>query len=212
MLRIESEIKISSTKILIISSLSVNLAALAYGSSLGWISPVLPDLLSKETPVGTEPMTDESASWLVAILCLGGLITTPILGPLSEKFGRKIVGYLITVPSILSWLLKIFALDQNYLIAARFLAGVNGAGCIFFIPLYISETTSDAIRGTAGSLMVLFLNIGILFSFIVGPLISFNLFAIVCLILPLIFLGFFVFMPETPVYLIRKNKVAEATK
>lgn len=190
----------------------MNLAALAYGSSLGWISPVLPNLLSEETPVGTEPMTGESASWLVAILCLGGLVTTPILGPLSDKFGRKTVGILITLPSIMSWLLKIFARDQDYLIAARFLAGVNGAGCIFFIPLYISETTSDAIRGTAGSFLVLFLNIGFLFSFIIGPLISFNLFAIVCLILPLIFLAFFVFMPETPVYLIRKNKIAEATK
>ena len=193
-------------------SISVNLASVAYGSSLGWVSPVLPHLLSQETPVGHEPMTDESASWLIGALCLGGLVTTPFLGPLSEKLGRKVLGCWIILPCVISWMLKIFAPNQNYLIAARFLAGMNGAGCIFLIPLYISESTSNSIRGTAGSFLVLFLNIGILMSFIIGPLLSFTVFAIVSLLVPLIYLGCFLFMPETPVYLVRQNKITEATK
>lgn len=190
----------------------MSLAALAYGTSLGWVAPVLPHLLSEDTPVGTEPMTDETASWLISALCLGGLITTPILGPLAEKFGRKFVGCLIALPLVLSWLLKIFAQDSYYLIAARFFAGSGGAGCLFLISLYISETTCDAIRGTAGSFLVLFLNIGILVSYIIGPILSFTFFGIVCLCLPVFYLGCFVFLPETPVYLIRNNKINDAVK
>ncbi|XP_043474785.1 facilitated trehalose transporter Tret1-like [Leptopilina heterotoma] len=195
-----------------LAATTVSLSALAYGTSLGWVAPVLPRLLSQDTPVGSEPMTDETASWLISALCLGGLVMTPILGPLAEKFGRKFVGCLIALPLVLSWLLKIFAQDSSYLIAARFVAGCGGAGCIFIISLYISETTSDAIRGTAGSFLVLFLNIGILLSYIIGPILSFKFFGIVCLCLPVFYLGCFVFLPETPVYLIRNNRLNDAIK
>lgn len=190
----------------------MSLSALAYGTSLGWVAPVLPRLLSEDTPVGSVPMTDETASWLISALCLGGLVMTPILGPLAERFGRKFVGCLIALPLVLSWLLKIFAQDSSYLIAARFVAGCGGAGCIFIISIYISETTSDAIRGTAGSFLVLFLNIGILLAYIIGPILSFKFFGIVCLCLPVFYLGCFVFLPETPVYLIRNNRLNDAIK
>lgn len=169
-----------------------------------------PQLQSDDSPVGTEPMSNEAASWLGGALCIGGLIGTPLVAAVAEKFGRKVAGCLIVLPHGVCWLLTIFAEDQNYLFVARFFAGIAGAGAILVIPLYIGEIASDKIRGMLGSLLVFFVNAGILAAYILGSLVSFHVFAICAAVLPIVHLAAFVFMPETPTYLVRCNRMAEA--
>ena len=83
---------------------------------------------------------------------------------------------------------------------------------LFLVPMYVSEIASDGIRGMLGSLLVFILNGGILLGYIIGAILSYRWFAIVMLILPLFYIASFVFVPETPVYLIRRNRIDEATR
>ncbi|KAI4500604.1 hypothetical protein M0802_004196 [Mischocyttarus mexicanus] len=195
-----------------IAAMVVNLSAMAYGTMVGWQSPSSLQLQSEDSPIGTIAMTDEEVSWLSAIMCLGGTIATPMMGPLSEKLGRKLTGYLLAVPFVIGSFLTIFATNSMYLFVARFCAGIGGAGAIFLIPLYVSEISCDSIRGMLGSLLVLMLNTGILIAYIFGGFMPFKVFNICLAMLPLIYLGGFIFLPETPVYLVRHNQLREAAR
>lgn len=171
-----------------------------------------PQLQSANPPVGEEPMSDEGASWLGGALCMGALLGTPFFGTMAEKFGRKAAGYLIAVPYGICWLITIFAWDQNYLFVARFFAGIGGSGALLIVPLYVGEIASSEIRGMLGSLLVFFINIGILATYVLGTLVSFRVFAICASAIPLIYLGAFIFMPESPIYLVRCERMSEAGK
>lgn len=190
----------------------VNLSSVCYGIILGWQSPSSPQLQSSSPPVGNEPMTDDDVSWLGSIVCLSGTLVTILLSIIPDKFSRKRFAYVVTIPLILSWLLIIFATEHIHIYIARILCGVGGAGIFFLVPNYVSEISCDNIRGFLGTIMVFSINFGILFAYILGGILSLRPFAMVALTVPVLFLIAFALMPESPVYLVRQNRMHDAIR
>ncbi|CAK9794698.1 Facilitated trehalose transporter Tret1 [Anthophora quadrimaculata] len=193
-------------------ALIANISSLSFGLMVGWQSPATPLLQSDNPPVGKEPMTDEAASWMTAITCLTAAIVSLMVGVLANRYGRKMVGCLMGLPLCGCWLVTIFATEQWHLYVARFFTGISGGMTLFLVPLYVSEIAADGIRGMLGSLMVFLLNGGLLLGYILGALISYRLFSIVALVFPLLYVVFFLFVPETPVHLVRRNRLGEAAR
>lgn len=69
-----------------------------------------------------------------------------------------------------------------------------------------------SIRGALGSFLVLFINLGILIGYLLGACVTYFWLNIILSLLPLIFLLFFLTLPESPVWLARSARVDEATK
>lgn len=190
----------------------VNLSAISYGTMIGWQSPYAPQLQGPSPPVGSEPMTDDGVSWLTGVLCLSGTFTTALLSVIPDRYSRKLFGCLQAVPLGLSWLLMVFATEYMHIYVARVLGGLGGAGVLFFVPIYVSEISSDSVRGLLGSVLPVSLNIGILLAYILGGMISLRDFAIANLTLPVLYLVTFIFLPESPIYLVRQNRIREASR
>lgn len=190
----------------------MNIAALSNGIAAGWPSPMIPLLRGQDNPVGDTPMSEKGASWIGGLLCLGGLSLVPFTGALAEKIGRKRFGYLIGIPMMGSWLLTIFATSHEYVYVARFVSGMAGAMIIFLVPLYVSEIASEDIRGALGSLLVFSINIGILLAFVGGSFMSYTIFTLSAMMISIAYLVAFIFVPETPFYLMKQNRVAEAAR
>lgn len=68
------------------------------------------------------------------------------------------------------------------------------------------------IRGRLGSTLIILKLVGSLVVLCVGPYVSYTVLAVVCAILPIIFVGLYVFMPESPYYLVKVNQKEEAEK
>lgn len=73
-------------------------------------------------------------------------------------------------------------------------------GLLIFIFFY-------RVRGTYCCLLVVFCNLGILLSFIMGSFISYAMTPIILLTLPIVFLLTFPFFPETPHFLIKNGRL-----
>ena len=173
--------------------------ALAVGTALAWTSPVLPQLYKESSWL---VITKEQGSWVSSLLALGAILGAVPSGPMADKLGRKKTLLLLAAPFLLSWVIIIFAYKLWLIYLARFIIGAAvGAACVV-VPTYISEIAETSTRGSLGAMFQLFITVGILLAFIFGTVMSYTTFAIVCALIEVGFLGSFIFMPESPIWLV----------
>lgn len=74
----------------------------------------------------------------------------------------------------------------------------------------ISVWLDCRVRGSLGTLLVFSCNLGILIAFVVGHYVSYAVRPIVLIVFPSVFLLVFSQFPESPVYLLKRGRHAEA--
>lgn len=184
--------------------------ALAAGCVLGWSSPAENDVVIKEA-YGFS-VTKEQWSWIGSNATLGGIISCLIIGVIMDRIGRKHTMLALIIPFSIGWSMMIWPTSVVMLYIGRFLIGFAGGAFFVVAPAYIGEIASKNIRGTLASYLQLMVTCGILFVYVIGHFFSMKTYNIICAILPLIFGGLFVWMPETPHYWIIKNQTEKAER
>nr|CAD7440090.1 unnamed protein product [Timema bartmani] len=193
---------------------SVNLSAFATGVVIGWPSPMLILLQSVPSPLGgdAKPLSIDSSSWLCSLMCVGGLLATPVYSYLANRHSRKLTGYLVGLPDVIGWIMVATARSKTTLFTGRLFLGFGSAGSTILCPLYVLEIVEDDTRGSLGTFLVLFTNGGILFAYVLGTYLSYTTFSTICLGAPIVFMAAFYWMPESPVYLYNQKNPEAARK
>ena len=107
-------------------------------------------------------LDDFGKGWYVGCALVGSIGGVVIAGPLSDKFGRKIVLLLSAVLFSASGVGCMVASDQTMLIIARIVGGVGIGVASVISPLYIAEISVPKYRGQLVSLYQLAITIGFL--------------------------------------------------
>ncbi|KAF7995230.1 hypothetical protein HCN44_004702 [Aphidius gifuensis] len=192
-----------------LAACSASILAVGAGTALAWTSPVLPILQDKNNDILF--INEEEASWIGAFLPVGAIVGALPAGTIADKLGRKKALLLLALPFILSWMLIVLVNAVWMLYTARFLVGAAvGAVCVI-VPTYIAEISSPSTRGSLGAMFQLFLASGIVLTFILGTIASYRIIGIVCGIIEIIFVATFIFMPESPSWLVSEGRKPEAT-
>lgn len=147
------------------------------------------------------------------MLALGALIAALPAGFVAERLGRKKAILLFGLAFLLNWAFIIFATNAATLYVGRLFAGIaTGAMCVL-CPMYIGEIAEASIRGALGSFFQMFLCVGILLTYFLGALVDWRSLSVMLGIIPIVFVVFFYFMPETPIFLLKSDQmdVAEST-
>ncbi|XP_017754233.1 PREDICTED: facilitated trehalose transporter Tret1-like [Eufriesea mexicana] len=191
-----------------LASISACFLVVGIGTALAWTSPVLPRLYAADSFLS---ITEEQGSWVSSLLALGAIGGALPSGSMADKMGRKKSLLMLSFPFLASWGLILVATEVRLLYIARFLVGIGvGAGCVIG-PTYISEISEVSTRGTLGAFFQLFLTVGIFLAFVLGSVLSYNIFAIVCALIIVLFLVTFYWMPESPVWLVGQGSKQDAT-
>lgn len=195
-----------------IAALVVSMAAIATGTVLGWTAPAGPQLISNDynnqhvlfSPLQpyTFSTTNDDVSWFAAIIGLGGAIMCIPVGIFIRIWGCKKTLLFLIVPITIGWLLIIIAQNSIMLLIGRFFTGMSGGSFLIGIAVYIGEISSKEIRGILGSFLQLFLNFGMLIVYTVGNYCNVPTLSLICSTVPLLFGLAFIFMPETPYFLV----------
>ncbi|KAI5715017.1 hypothetical protein M8J77_009045 [Diaphorina citri] len=94
-----------------LASILACLLSMATGCVAGWSSPAIPYL--QNNVVGAKrvavPITDNQASWIASIITIGAILGSVPAGQLSYKFGRKWFLILLAIPSLVGWLMIMYA-------------------------------------------------------------------------------------------------------
>ncbi|KAI5641006.1 sugar transporter domain-containing protein [Phthorimaea operculella] len=151
-------------------------------------------------------------NWLLTVFANGAgmLIAARFFAGLGT--GERPTILILSIPSMLNWLLTIFANGAGMLIAARFFAGLGTGGICVAAPMYIGEIAETSIRGSLGAFFQLFLTVGILFTFVVGGYTHWRVLSIISAVFPPLLVAVFWWMPETPQYLLGRNRRKDAER
>ncbi|CAH1283190.1 unnamed protein product [Diabrotica balteata] len=191
----------------ILAAVSGTISAISDGMQYGWTSPTIPVLLSEDTPLKVTP---EQAEWLESVLMIGACCGLPATMYLVDKVGRKKSLITSITVTALAWIVMATAPKIEYIYAARFCAGMAGDMAFVAAPMYIAEIADQKIRGFLASLIYIMMLTGILIVYCVGPFVPIWVPCLLGVLINLIGLTIFLFQPESPYYLLYKNKYEEA--
>ena len=200
-----------STILQYVAASAANLCTVAAGAMLGWTSPVLPKLQNhlEDNPLGRKITADEN-TWIGSLVAVGAVIGSFVAGYLAERWGRKKTLLSSVVPFTIGWALVASAQVVAQLYAARLIFGFAMAFAFTVVPMYCGEIAEVSVRGALGSFLQLFITVGLLYSYVIGPYVSYLVFWILCAILPILFFVCFITMPESPYYLLKIGQREEA--
>jgi len=133
---------------------------------IGIIIPVLPGLIT-HFKGGSVAEGSESYGWLVGVFATMQFVASPILGSLSDRYGRRKVILLALTGSAIDYVVMGLAPTMAWLFVARMISGMT-AGSLAACNAYIADVTPPAKRAQAYGLVGVAFGVG----FVIGPAIG----------------------------------------
>ncbi|MXN78679.1 Tet(A)/Tet(B)/Tet(C) family tetracycline efflux MFS transporter [Burkholderia sp. 4701] len=131
---------------------------------VGLVMPILPGLLRSLAGTGS---TDTHYGMLLALYAFAQFLCAPLLGALSDRFGRRPVLLASLAGAALDYLLMACAPTLAWLYAGRLIAGITGAN-VAVATAYVTDVTAEPDRARRFGQLGAVMGIG----FIAGPLIG----------------------------------------
>jgi DHA1 family tetracycline resistance protein-like MFS transporter len=130
---------------------------------VGIIIPVLPGLIT-QFKGGSVAEGSESYGWLVGVFAAMQFIASPILGSLSDRYGRRKVILIALTGSAIDYVVLGLAPNMTWLFVARVISGAT-AGSLAACNAYIADVTPPEKRAQAYGMVGAAFGIG----FVIGP-------------------------------------------
>lgn len=179
------------------------------GTIGGWSSPYLARLTAEDSPI---PLTPEQASWVASLMNLGRIVGG-IPGAISANYiGSKKTLLYNGIPLILSWVSYIVADSVAWLYVGRIIGGFSIVIIYGSFPVYLGEISSPGTRGALVTYATLGSSIGTVFGNVIGTYVSVAVFAWISLVPTVMAILIFMWVPDSPYYLIGVGKMEEAKK
>lgn len=189
----------------VVALLPVYLLQICYGMNSGFPAILTPQLREDCSEFS---ITVDQESWLVSLDNLLTPLVCLLSGPMQQRWGPRTVLMLCCFPYFLSWLLTTLATNHEILYLARILVGVSHA--LLSTSVYTIEVSSTDMRGTYSVLESVLRCFGCVTVYILGLFYRWQDISILALAIPVLGLAASFFSPESPVYLVSREKYQQA--
>lgn len=151
---------------------------------------------------------------VVSSLLVGAMVGAIVAGPLADAIGRRRLVLIAAVTFIVGAIGSALAPSAGVLILFRVVLGLAVGAASVIVPLYLAELAPTNIRGAIASLNQLMIVTGILVAYIVNLSLAasggWRLMLGLAVVPALVMLLGMLFMPETPRWLVAKDREPEA--
>ncbi len=195
---------------LYLAAVIASLSGLLFGYDTGVVSGAL---LFLKIQYQLSPTMQEIVTSVVLVGAVLGAVGS---GRIADRLGRRVLMIITAFIFLVGVLVSAFAPGIAVLIAGRIVVGVGIGVASYLGPLYISEISPAAIRGSLVALNQLLLTLGILISYFVDYGLSASgawrwMFGLA--VIPAAALGVgMMFLPESPRWLLQQGRADEAAE
>ncbi|XP_066247969.1 facilitated trehalose transporter Tret1-like [Euwallacea similis] len=195
----------------IIATIIKNSVLFTYGVSIGMPTILIPNLSGKNS--GESIVLDENGiTWIASLNYLCVPLGCILSGSLSHRLGRKKCLIIFSIPFFIAFLLIHFANKPWFIFLALVLTGTCGGLTESPALSYASEISEPSLRGAIASTSTMFISLGVLLSFTLGTFLPWRTVSLINAIIPLISIFTLMLLPETPFWLLNRNRVEDAQK
>ncbi|XP_040583623.1 facilitated trehalose transporter Tret1 [Lepeophtheirus salmonis] len=191
----------------LLATLATTWTTISNGLLSGYTAQAIPSLMEDNSTIH---ITEQHESWISCIVPLTAVLSSPLSSPLCAFIGRRYTMMAMCLPMSAGWFIITYATDANMILAGR---GITGAASAIAIPAaytYTAEISSSRNRGLFGSILSIGWCFGIVLSYSMGSILSWNWLALSSSIVPLI--QFIVFWNGafSPRWLVTRKRLDEA--
>lgn len=183
-----------------------------FGYDTGYISGAL--VIMKESDLNTT-LTSGHKELITSATSLGALVTSLMGGTMADAFGRKWVISFANIMFIVGAIMQTAAHSLWVMIVGRFIMGFGVGFASLVAPMYLSELAPTKYRGRLVVMNVLAITFGQLVAYAIGAGLThvhngWRILVGLSLIPSVSQMAIFVFMPESPRYLVSRGKTDAA--
>nr|XP_018913232.1 PREDICTED: facilitated trehalose transporter Tret1-like isoform X2 [Bemisia tabaci] len=158
-------------------------------------------------------MNDEQASWFGSLPFICHPLASLLLsGYFQDKFGRRTTMILVTIPTFIAWVSLYFAQSMYVLYLVSAVTGMCTGLTEAPLHSYIGEIGEPHLRGTLSSISTSAVLVGIFMMYVFCYLFTWRTVALICSACPVITFTCMTQIPESPTWLIVKNRLEDARK
>ncbi|KAJ8967883.1 hypothetical protein NQ317_013785 [Molorchus minor] len=188
---------------------AVMLSSASCGMPVGYSAVLLPQLKFIN---GSMQIDDEIGSWIASVHSAATPLGSLLSGVLMDRCGRKLALQIASTPLILGWILIGLSENHAVLLLGRLIAGLSAGLTAAAGQVLIGEISEPHLRGMFSSVPFASYSFGILLVYALGSILPWRYVAGLSIVLPLLSILAFFFLPESPVWLVRHGKVEGARK
>ncbi|KAF2846318.1 MFS general substrate transporter [Plenodomus tracheiphilus IPT5] len=195
-------------------TICAGVSGLLFGYDTGVISSTL---VSINSDLSSRPLTTLDKSLITSCTSFFALLASPFTGLLADAYGRKTIIFFADILFVVGALLQAYTSTVSGMITGRSIVGAAVGSASFVVPLYISELSPSPFRGRMVVVSSLFITGGQVVAYVIGWLFSETLHGWRWMVglgaLPAAIQFCMLFLlPETPRYLVKAGKTAEAKR
>ncbi|XP_066361894.1 sugar transporter ERD6-like 4 isoform X1 [Miscanthus floridulus] len=138
---------------------------------------------------------------------VGGMVGAIASGQMAKYVGRRGSLMIAAVPNILGWLAISIAKDTSFLYMGRLLEGFGVGVMSYVVPVYVAEVSPQNMRGALGAVTTLSVTVGVLLAYVLGLFFPWRILALIGTLPCLLLIPGLFFIPESPRWLARKNRM-----
>lgn len=200
----------------ILASMAKNLLILDLGLAGAFPTIAIPVLTGLKTTAesANDPLrfTEVEASWFGSIAFICTPLGSVLSGWVTEPIGRRYAMILLNFPHIIAWIMMYRATSVGEMYAAAILMGLGSGFMEAPVVTYVGEISQPKIRGILTSCAGVMATFGFFMGYLLGTVFYWRTFALICLSVPLLTMVAIFFIPETPFWLLARDRKEEALK
>ncbi|XP_015180778.1 PREDICTED: facilitated trehalose transporter Tret1-2 homolog [Polistes dominula] len=186
---------------------AVLLLAAGAGMPIGYSAVLLPQLSVKNA---TMYVDRELGSWIASVHSLATPIGSLLSGSFLDILGRRGSLQLSAIPLCLGWIVMGLAKNIPTLLCGRIICGVAVGSIAVPSQVFVGETADPGLRGILVGSSFAAYSFGILSVYAFGAFLKWNVVAFCSIVLPILAFFSLMFLPESPIWLIRQGKIEKA--
>ncbi|KDN53436.1 putative monosaccharide transporter [Tilletiaria anomala UBC 951] len=210
-----------TTKALTVAA-GVTIGGFLFGYDIGVISGclIMPDFFRRFEPAGATELSSQNASLITSLLSAGTFFGALAQGPISDRLGRKPALMLWAIIFFIGAILQVTTFNSiAQIVVGRFVAGLGVGALSGLCPLYLGETAPAYIRGSIVAGYQLNIIFGIVISYGItwatstrahDSSLSWRIPVGFQLLWAIILFGVMLLLPESPRWLIARNRHGDA--